>query len=197
MAAFKKLSCILTLVAATVLYPSSAHARRLFVGFAAGGNLGKTQSGSVEPSAFMGSYSASFSVGLNILRFIRLGARTSYSYIVQYSDTDTTGNRGGSRWTPFAPFLGIRFLRRMELRGDYQFIGDYTLANADSSGREISYGKVSGFSAELTYSITSRVALGARFESVSFAEEKVAGAATALSESLSMTSYGGVLRIEL
>jgi hypothetical protein len=167
----------------------------LFLDLSAGGAYGKSGFASEASAPSMGHYTGDLTLGLTIRKKFKLGARTAYSQIIQFSESSENGNRRGHRFAVISPVLGIE-LGRFELRGDYQFLGDYTLASTDDSGNQVIYSKPSGFGAKLLYSLGRRISIGARYEMISFSAESLAGSESDLAEKLTLSSFGALFHVK-
>ena len=136
-------------------------------------------------------YGAGINFGIRSFNFLLLGVRGSYSQIDQISDpTFATGNRRGTRLMPVAPLIGFR-LSSVRMLTEYQFMGDYALANTDFLSRDITYKKPLGYAFEILYDLSPRMAVGLRYENVDFYQEQVGSSTPVdLPDKLSLKSYG-------
>ena len=76
--------------------------------------------------------------------------------------------------------------------------GDYVLSNADSSGRQVHYKMLVGIGTELLYFRSDRIAIGLRFERLTFSQQRLgAGPDSDLSSKLTTTSLGALIHVAL
>ncbi len=181
----------------TLIFGTDSRAASLYVEITASASMGSASFTGEASSPSMGLGKVSAGAGITLLNRIRVGAKTAYSFITQYSDPALAfGNRRGSRWEIVSPQLGF-VLGRFTLQGDYQFFGDYKFTNADVSGNTITYKTPAGFEVELLYSISRRFKIGVRYESVSFSEEEIGTTTSDLTNKLNLITYGAVICVDL
>lgn len=140
--------------------------------------------------------SAGVFLGVRIFSFIGLGVRTAYSRIDQTSSpTAKSGNRRGVWIMPYAPLLRFEFGKFIIL-GEYDNSGNYQLASGDVYGRQVTYKKPSGYTAEVLYKMNSFFNFGLKYQKVDFSQEQVGtNSDSDLSNKMNITSYGGVIDV--
>lgn len=186
---------IFLLTCAVLFADNSVYAANFFADISAVTTFGKSAISSDVSSPRVGVYTAEASAGTLVFGFLKIGGRTAYSRIVQFSDINAAyGNRRGSRFAKFSPMAALSFTN-LELRADYQFLGEYELSTPDINDNTVTYKKPKGFGAELLYRLTGPIFLGVRYESVAFSQEQVGSTVSALSNPLKLSSLGGLIHV--
>lgn len=114
------------------------------------------------------------SLGLSypLYSWISLGVQGQYRMVNQHSQVDANvGNYRGTFTSYVSPTLALA-VGDLMLQFDYLFMGDYKLANARSSGAEVTYTKPSGYRASLGYQYSKGFFLGAFYEALQFGSAK-------------------------
>jgi len=110
--------------------------------------------------------------GLKINNSLFAGLSFDYKKSFQISSVDKLiGNFSGTRWNLLSPTVGI-YLNEYLLKLDFQYLGNYTMANKTVDGKDVSYGNVFGgravFMAPMDNFVKMPLNAGLLFEYLSF-----------------------------
>lgn len=180
----------------TIVMVSSSYAIGFFAGLDLSSGPGTVSVASQAESNQVLVSSAGAFLGFRMFSFFGLGVRTAYSRIDQTSSpTAKSGNRRGVWVMPYAPVIRFEFSKFI-LFAEFDNTGAYQLAMGDVYGRQVTYKKPSGYTAEILYKINSALNFGLKYQKVDFSQEQVGtNSDSDLSDKINMTSYGGVIDV--
>lgn len=126
------------------------------------------------------------------------GMTLDLRYIGQYSALDArVGNHRAFRFNLFSPMIAFLWGDEFIVKGDFQFLGAYRLANDTAEGKSGSYTGTFGLRATGLYAVgkkmlnNSRIYAGGQFETVSFTTRNISeGGEQTLSPSFSLWQAG-------